>query len=194
MSETKFENAIRQFDDYNRSDPKVTDVHGKSMTDNLLYGLRMSEKLVEFEPMASEALRLAARCQHIGRWEIPRADFPLDRKGYLKWRSRLKLHHANIAGEILKKAEYDPTTINRVKDLLMKKNLKQDHDMQTLEDIICLVFLQYYFDEFSGKHDDDKLVQILKKTILKMSDRGIAEAMKLPLSEKAKVTISKASS
>lgn len=194
MNKSRFENALRQFDDYNSGDNKVTNVNGRNVPDNVLYGIRLSEKLIEFAPTASEALRLAARSQHIGRWEIPRSNYPMDRNGYLKWRSQLKLHHANVAGSILKDAGYEEEIIKRVKDLLMKRNLKQDPEAQILEDIICLVFLQYYFDDFSTKHDEDKLVQILKKTLVKMSAGGIVAALKLPLSERAKSILEKASS
>lgn len=194
MNKSRFENALRQFDEYNSGDNKVTNVNGRNVPDNVLYGIRLSEKLIEFAPTASEALRLAARSQHIGRWEIPRSNYPMDRNGYLKWRSQLKLHHANVAGSILKDAGYEEEIIKRVKDLLMKRNLKQDPEAQILEDIICLVFLHYYFDDFSAKHEDDKLVQILKKTLVKMSAGGIEVALKLPLSERARSILEKASS
>jgi hypothetical protein len=154
----------------------------------------MSKKLVDFQPDASEHLRLAVRCQHIGRWEIPRTEYPIDRKGYLQWRTQLKMLHARIAGQILDETGYDNLTIQKVKDLLMKKHLKQDPETQVLEDVICLVFLQYYFDDFSMTHQEEKVVKILKKTIAKMSERGVEEAIKLPLSDRAKSLISKARS
>lgn len=147
----------------------------------------------EFEPDADEVLKLAARCQHIGRWEIPRSDFPMDRKGYLKWRSQLKIHHADVAAKILSEVGYEQDAVDQVQDLLMKKQLKQNPMTQTLEDVICLVFLEYYFDDFSKEHDESKLVEILRKTILKMSSKGVEEALKLPLSEKARDLIAKAS-
>jgi hypothetical protein len=193
MSKTRFEEAIRLFDVYNRNDPKIALINDREIPENVLYGWRMSEKLVEFEPDATEHLRLATRSQHIGRWEIPRSDYPMDRKGYLQWRSQLKLHHAKIASGILENVGYEKEVVYKVKDLLMKKHLKQDPETQVLEDVICLVFLEFYFDDFSEAHDEDKLVNILKKTIAKMSGRGVGEALKLPLSDKAKSLIAKAS-
>lgn len=191
-NQQKFELALQKFDEYNSSDPTSVKVEHREVPYNLLYGQRMSKMLVDYEPDANEALRLAARCQHIGRWEIPRKDFPMDRKGYLKWRSTLKIYHADISAKILKEVGYDDPTIQKVKDLLMKKRLKQDPDCQVLEDVICLVFLKYYFDDFSNEHEEDKLVNILQKTIKKMSERGVGEATNLPLSAKAKDLISKA--
>lgn len=191
---TRFDQAIQLFDEYNQKDPKKTSFDGNQVPENLLYGQRMTVKLSEFSPSASEHLQLAARCQHIGRWEIPRSSYPMDRKGYLKWRSQLKLHHANIASEILDPLGYDESTVSKVKDLLMKKQLKQNPETQTLEDVICLVFLEFYFDDFSLGHDEEKVVSILKKTIAKMSKEGIAAALNLPLSDRTKDFISKAQS
>jgi len=192
MSISKFDKACQLFDEYNSRDPKSTIIDGNEITESLLYAKRMSSKLLDFEPNASEQLRLAARSQHIGRWEIPRKDFPLDRKGYLQWRSQLKLYHAKLAASILEKCDYDELTIVKVKDLLLKKQLKQNPDTQTLEDVICLVFLEYYFDDFSEEHNEEKLVNILRKTIAKMSSKGVDAALLLPLSTKAKNLIGKA--
>jgi hypothetical protein len=194
MSTNKFDQAIQKFDDYNSNDPSKELVEGREVGNNLLYGQRMSKKLVDFHPDASECLRLAARCQHIGRWEIPRKDYPMDRTGYLQWRSQLKLLHAKIAGQILEEVGYDNESIEKVQALLMKKQLKQNPETQVLEDVICLVFLQYYFDDFSQSHDEEKVISILKKTIAKMSVRGVKEALKLPLSDKARALIAIASS
>jgi len=192
MSISKFDKACQLFDEYNSRDPKSTIIDGIEITESLLYAQRMTSKLLDFEPNASEQLLLAARSQHIGRWEIPRTDFPMGRKGYLQWRSQLKLYHAKLAASILEKSDYDELTIVKVKDLLLKKQLKQNPDTQTLEDVICLVFLEYYFDNFSEEHNEEKLVNILKKTIAKMSSKGVEAALLLPLSTKAKNLIGKA--
>lgn len=194
MNQTKFQHAIDLFDQYNSQDPKSSIVNGKEVPDNLLYAQRMLSKLMEFDSDASEHLQLAARCQHIGRWEIPRKDFPMDRKGYLQWRSQLKVYHAKIASEIMSQVGYDKDFISKVKDLLLKKQLKQNQETQTLEDVICLVFLEFYVDDFSDEHSEEKLVKILQKTMAKMSDKSIDVALQLPLSAKAKDLISKASS
>ena len=189
----RFNQAIQKFDDYNSKDPRSSVVDGEGIPYNLLYGQRMSAKLEEFAPASSEHLQLAARCQHIGRWEIPRMEYPMDRKGYLQWRSQLKILHGNIAEVILSKVGYEKEIIQKVKDLLMKKQLKQNPETQILEDVICLVFLEFYFDDFSLEHDDEKLVGILKKTIAKMSSKGVEKALELPLSDKAKDLIARAS-
>lgn len=190
---SKFEQAIYLFDAYNSNDPKTTLIDGKEVADNLLYAQRMSEKMEKYEPEASESLLLAARSQHIGRWEIPRSDYPRDRKGYLQWRSHLKIYHAKLAASIMEKVGYDELKISKVKNLLVKKQLNLNPEVQTLEDVICLVFLEFYFDDFSKEHDQEKLVNILRKTIAKMSSKGVQTALHLSLSKKAITLIKKAS-
>jgi len=184
--------AFREFDAANAKDPNTESFGGKTYPKELLYSMRMTEKLNEFEPHASEALQLTARCQHIRRWEIPREDYPMDRVGYLRWRQDLKKFHAEIAAEILEKVGYPEETTARVAFLLQKKKLKRDPETQTLEDVICLVFLQYYLEDFAQKHPEDKLVDILRKTWNKMSASGRDAAHKLPLSEKMFLLLDKA--
>jgi hypothetical protein len=145
----------------------------------LAYGRRMSSWLLRLAPDAPEPLRLAARAQHIGRWKRPRSDYPAGRDGYLKWRTDLARFHAETTAELLGKAGYDADTIARVGDLLQKKNLKRDPDTQTLEDAACLVFLETQFTEFSRRHPDEKVLDILRKTAAKMSPRGRTEAAAL---------------
>lgn len=187
-----FEKAIAAFDDYNRLDPNTEKVGEKFHPKELLYAQRMSKCLLNFMPDASEALQLAIRCQHIGRWEIPRDSFPRDRIGYLQWRNKLKVHHAEIAENILAQIGFDVETIERVKFLVQKKQLRHDDESQALEDVVCLVFLEYYLDDFAKDHDEEKVTGILQKTWNKMSERGKEAALSLPLSDISKSYISKA--
>lgn len=150
----------------------------------LLYAQRITSRLTDFAPDASEVVRLAARCQHIGRWEIPREKYPMDRKGYLQWRNEEKIHHARIAEKILSNTGYDQEIIEKVKFLVLKKELHSNADTQLLEDVVCLVFVEYYLDDFAAKHDDDKVVDILKKTLKKMSAAGKAALSRLNLTPK----------
>ncbi|NJO02146.1 MAG: DUF4202 domain-containing protein, partial [Bacteroidia bacterium] len=182
---TRFQEAIRRFDEANSKDIHQEIWQGQSFPKELLYARRMSECLAQFAPDASEALQLAVRCQHICRWEIPRSDFPMDRKGYNQWRSHLQVFHADKAATILREVGYDEEIIKRVKFLLLKKQLKRDAETQTLEDVICLVFLKYYFDDFARKHPEEKLIEILQKTWTKMSASGQEAAIQLSLSAHA---------
>jgi hypothetical protein len=139
-----------------------------------LYALRMVETLAKFEPLADEAQLLAARCQHFRRWDVPRANYPMDKKGYHAWRTFLYTYQASKAGELIRQAGYPDDFAQRVEDMVSKKNLKSNPDTQLIEDTLCLVFFIFYAGGFAPKFADDteKLLGIVKKTIAKMSERG----------------------
>jgi hypothetical protein len=188
----RFEQAVALFDTYNSNDPHREQTGDRDIPKEFLYAVRMTGKLNHYDPNAPEYVQLAARCQHIGRWEIARDAYPMDRKGYLQWRSQLAIHHAHIAEDILKESGYDVDTIEKVKALLLKKQLHQNPDTQLLEDVICLVFIEFYLDDFANQHNDEKVIDILKKTLKKMSSRAIQEAMKIHVTDHVKKLIAKA--
>lgn len=179
MTTTPFLNAITWIDAENAQDPNSEIDQFITYPKELLYSDRMYERLMDFEPNASEAVQIAAKAQHICRWKIARESYPMDRVGYLKWREDLKKFHAKTTAVILEKAGYDETFIARVSFLIEKKLLKKDEETQLLEDVICLVFLEYYLDPFVHKHDTEKLKNIILKTWNKMSDKGHQEALKI---------------
>ena len=185
MSQPNFKEAIEKIDRANAQDPNTETYQGKEYPKELLYSQRMTETLLSFEPNASEELQIAARAQHIERWKIDRNSYPMDRIGYLKWREELKKMHAEITADILNEVGYDDSFSERVSFLIKKKLLKKDEETQTLEDAVCLVFLQYYFEDFADKHSDEKIIDILQKTWGKMSDKGHKAALKLPLNNKS---------
>lgn len=175
----KYKTAIALFDQANSKDPFSEEADGKLYPKELLYAMRMSAQLEIFEPTASEVVKLAVRCQHICRWEIPRNQYEMTRIGYLKWRSELAKFHAQKAGELLQQAGYEAEVIAKVQFLLQKKQLKKNRETQLLEDVICLVFLKYYIDKFSKKYNEQKLIEILKKTWNKMSEAGQEAALEI---------------
>ena len=188
----KLSAAFRLFDAANSNDPNTETFEGKAYPKEVLYAQRMTETLMQFAPEASEAMQLTARCQHICRWEIPRDSYEMNRSGYLRWRQDLKKFHAEKASDILEKVGYDKDVIAQVRFLLLKKQLKKSEATQTLEDVICLVFLRYYFETFAKKHDEAKVVDILQKTWRKMSEKGQKTALQLPLSTDSLALVSKA--
>lgn len=149
----------------------------------LVYAERLTAWLLRLAPTASEALRLAARCQHICRWQIPRDTYPMDRPGYLKWRTDLKKFHAQKSGEILREIGYPEEMIVRVQELNLKKKFPNDPETQTLEDALCLVFLQFQFADLAAKTPPEKVVTALQKSWAKMSPGARAEALKLNYTE-----------
>lgn len=187
-----FSTAINSFDEANAQDPNKEIIGGKPYAKELVYASRMTDRLNQFEPDASEALKLAVRCQHICRWEIPRSSYEMNRVGYIQWRNDLKKFHATKAAAILKNTGYDEALINQVEFLVLKKKLKKNVETQTLEDVVCLVFLQHYLDDFSAKSESEKLMEIIQKTWKKMSEKGQKAALELKLSPNASALISKA--
>lgn len=189
-----FVNSIARIDAANAEDPRTESVGGVDRPKELVYSERMSAWIEKLDPNASEALRLAARAQHIRRWEIPRSDYPMDRAGYYKWRTTLYKFHARKAAEILREVGYDVECIARVESLLQKKNLKTDPEAQMLEDAACLVFLESYFAEFAdrGDIDEEKMIDILRKTWRKISERAHEFALGLPMPAAARTLVERA--
>ena len=158
----------------------------------LAYARHMSTWLEKLAPGASEELRLATRCQHLRRWSNARSAYPEGKVGYLRWRKESSIAHAALAGEILAQAGYDAPAVQHVQSLVKKERIKHDAEAQLLEDCACLVFLQYEFAEFARKHDEAKLVDILRKSWSKMSARGRAAALALDLSRHLRLIVDKA--
>ncbi len=187
MEPNRLLRTIQKIDLHNEQDPNLVSHNGQQVAKELLYSQRMTEMLEQFEPNASEYLQLAVRAQHIQRWKIPRDSYSMDKKGYLIWRTELKQMHAELTALIMRENGYQDHEIAHTSNLINKKKLKTDPEAQALEDVACLVFLAYYFDEFIAKHEaeEEKIIDILQKTWKKMSERGHTAALKLPLSAKA---------
>jgi hypothetical protein len=178
---SQFDTAIALIDDANARDPNMIGADGSDHPAELIYSQRMSETLARVYPQASPELQLAVRAQHLKRWTLPRADFPMDRKGYHAWRNAAKAMHAQEAGGILTKAGFEADRIARVQALIRKERIKRDDEAQSLEDVACLVFLEHYFSAFAMKHDREKLIGIVRKTWSKMSEKGQEAALKLQM-------------
>lgn len=178
----RYETAIARFDEANGADPNRERAEDGEHPRELLYARRMSAMLERYAPDAPEAVRLAARCHHLRRWEIPRASYPMDRAGYKEWRTRLMRFHADLAGSILRDVGYDDEMVGHVQALVRKEGLKVRPETQLLEDIIALVFLESYLAEFVARHaeyEEARLIDILRKTAQKMSARGREAALTL---------------
>ena len=184
MTKKRLRAVFELIDQANAEDPNLENDDGKSVPKELLYGQRMTEMLEDYvDNRPTEALAIAVRAQHICRWQIPRESYPMDRTGYLKWRTDLKKFHADKTSSLMQQLDYGIETIERVSFLLQKKQLKRDTSTQTLEDIVCLVFLKYYFEDFAKKHNDEKIIDILQKTWRKMSEKGQKKALELSFSD-----------
>jgi hypothetical protein len=185
---SRLDDAMARIDAVNAEDPRRED----GEPSELVYARRMSAWLERLAPDASEELRLAVRAQHIARWRLPRDRFPEGRAGYKRCRSECARMHADIAGGILEQVGYDGAAVARVRALITKQRLAQDPEVQTLEDVACLVFLEHSFAGFARKHEREKLVEIVRKTWGKMSERGRAAAAALGLSPELAAVVAEA--
>jgi len=189
---TKLEQAFMLFDQYNQQSPEKITWKGEHYPSEYFYALKLYEWVKNLDQHASEALLLASRCQHIGRWEIERKTYPEGRVGYLTWRSDLAKHHAQKAIEIMNSLNYDADIIAKVREIVLKKGIKRDRDVQTIENALCLVFLEFQYDDLLQKHSEEKMISILQKTWTKMSEEGQQVALTLPYSDKGKALLNKA--
>jgi hypothetical protein len=150
----------------------------------LVYADRMEAWVARLVPNASPSLRLAARAQHLERWSVPRASFPLDKPGYHAWRRSLYAKQAGRARELLLQAGVSPAEADEVAVWVSKTGLKTNAGTQALEDAACLVFLENEIGAFAAQHADyprEKFVDILRKTWRKMSSRAQEFALGLDL-------------
>lgn len=189
---TKLTQAFKAFDNYNQKDPHVFTWDGLSYPQEYFLALKLYEWVLKLNPEADEELLLASRSQHIGRWEISRENYPDGREGYLKWRKDLALFHAEKASSIMKEVGYDDEQITRVKQIILKQKLKVDADVQTMENALCLVFLEFQYEEFYPKHLPEQMINILRKSLLKMDSHGHKFALGLKYSEKGLTYINEA--
>ncbi len=176
----------------NAEDPNRLEHRGESQPKEALHAAlatRWVETLID-EP--SEALLLAARGHHLRRWQLPRSDYPEGRVGYLQWRRELQERHARETSAIVAEAGYDAATAARVSDLILKRGLGRDPEVQALEDALCLVFVETQLAAFAPRHAEDKVVEILVKSLRKMSPAGRAAAGDLALDADARALLERA--
>lgn len=182
MPSDRLQRVLQAIDAANAQDPRGYEAP---------YSQWLTGWVKRLDPQASEELLIAGHGQHIRRWEIPREKYPADRKGYLQWRETLKGFHAEQVGKIMREAGYAEPSIEKTARIILKKNIR-DPESQTLEDALCLVFLEHQFADLNRKEPEEKMLEILRKSWRKMGKKGRAEALKLPLSDPEKALLQKA--
>ncbi len=191
----RFAKTIAGFDQLNADDRRREFVDGIARPREVVYSERMSACLARLYPQASESLRLAARAQHICRWQIVRQDYPVGRDGYNAWRAACRGHHTALATSVMRECGYAEAECARVASLIAKENLKRDPDSQALENVVGVVFVEYYLAAFVEGHadyDEAKLLGILRKTMRKLDGVGHAAIHSLALPEPMRRLVSAA--
>jgi len=196
MTSEKLNNTLSAIDEINSQDPNTIIFDGCTYAKELIYGQQMSNCLNLYWPDANEVLQIAVRAQHIKRWQSKRTDFKAGKAGYYQWRIGQGKFHAELAASIMIDCGYTPEQSEQCASVLRKENLKTNSDTQTLEDVACLVFLMYYFDEFATKHieqdNEAKIVRIVQLTWGKMSDEAHDIALSLTLPDHLGAIVAKA--
>lgn len=192
MTNTKYDVALASIDQAHAQDPRKILINGQQESFELHYSQKMTQYLEKRYPQAPDTLRLAIRAQHLRRWEVPRESYAMNKQGYYGWRTSLKKRQADLACQICLDSGFSKEDAERVAALIRKDDLKNDEETQVLEDVACLVFLDEQFEEFEKLHDEEKIVNILRKTWSKMSERGHDLALEISMSERAKSLVMKA--
>lgn len=191
--DTRFAGAVAAIDAANAEDPNRLVVEGTPRPKELVHAELVTGWVRRLRPDASEELLLAARGHHFRRWTVPRASYPSGRAGYLKWRRDLHDRHARELGELLAEHGYSPPVVARVGAIVRKERLRHDDEVQTLEDALCLTFLQTQLGDVAARLDDeDKMASILAKTAAKMSATGLAAAAELDLDDTGRALLRRA--
>ncbi|KAL4862050.1 hypothetical protein BDV12DRAFT_179381 [Aspergillus spectabilis] len=193
---TPFEKTLALIDAAHAQDPNLTTP--PNSTNPIPYELHYANKMTKYlslrSPTASETLRLAVRAQHLKRWEVPRADFPATKIGYHSWRSHLAKRQAEIAKQLCVEGGVGEDIGERVASLIRKEGLRggEDEEVQVLEDVACLVFLEDQLEGFQEGYEEEKVIGILRRTWAKMSDKGRELALGMELGGKSAELIQKA--
>ncbi len=188
----RFGAAIAAIDRANADDPNVITVDGVARPKELVHAERMTAWVRRLDPGADEAQLLAARAHHLRRWQSPRTGHPEGRAGYLRWRSAQRKRHAAEVAEILLAVGYDDELVGRVRAIVTKTGLARDRDVQVHEDALCLVFLETQLEGVTDQLGEDKVVDVLVKTLAKMRPEGIAAAIELPLDARGRRLLERA--
>jgi hypothetical protein len=181
VDDARFGRAVAAIDAANAADPNEIVINGQRRPKELVHAELVTNWVVRLDPDADEALLLAARAHHLRRWSIPRASYPEGRAGYLKWRRTLHDQHAREVAEILDAVGYDEPTTARVQQLVRKRGLGSDADVQVLEDALCLVFIETQLHDLAARLEPDKLVDVVEKTAKKMSAHALELALGLDI-------------
>lgn len=175
MNQEKLKQALALIDQANSADPNTDHADGRAWPKELLYSQRMSDILRRYAPEADAAQQIAIHAQHIERWKSPRSDYPMNRNGYLQWRTHLYAFHAETVASILQGLGSDEQTIERVRQAVGKRAVKRNPDTQLLEDVAAMTFIEHYMLDFAARHpeyDEEKWIDIIRKTWKKMSLGG----------------------
>ncbi|MCB0977850.1 MAG: DUF4202 domain-containing protein [Acidimicrobiales bacterium] len=192
VEDARLASALSAIDEANAEDPERIDFDGEARPKQVVNAERASFWLRRLVADPSPDQEIAARAHHLRRWELSRADFEEGRAGYLRWRTEQKRRQVAAVTDILTKVGYEADFVGRVADIISKKGLGTDPEVQAHEDALCLVFLELELDDLASRLGDDRTVEILTKTLGKMSDAAVGVAVGVELSGHARSLLNRA--
>jgi hypothetical protein len=192
INDELYEIALTEIEKAHSQDPSKEDMNGSLFPSELLYSKRMLSMLAMVSPDNSNTLKLAVQCQHLKRWNIPRANHPFTRRGYHHWRREVMEYQLEQTRLLLTDAQINNEDISWILNALKNQGDKSIPESQIIMDTACLVFLKWYMEPFARKHENEKVSDILKKTMRKMSETGLNLISKLNLPASTQHVLSKA--
>lgn len=191
-NDARFTQALDKIDQANRQDPRTEMVDGTPTPRELIFSQRVYDWVVKLVADPSEELRLAARAHTLGRWRIPRDQYPMTTIGYHQWRGALANLHADEAASILGEIGYPADEIQTVRNFITKANWPADTEACALEDADCLVFLETKMPNYVDTWEESKAIHILQRTFKKMTPESRALVNELELSDSVRELVNKA--
>ena len=185
----RYDAAVAAIDAANADDPTVVEVRGQRVALALVHGQLAAEWIGKLVDEPDETLTLAARAHHLRRWELPRDSYPLGRAGYLRWRRDQKARHARDVAAILQSCGYETSEVEAVQRLIRRESVD---GAQAVEDAACLVFIETQLGSIAERMDHDLLIEVIRKTARKMSDRGLELVASIPLGDAEKSLLKQA--
>jgi len=190
--EARLAAAMAAIDEANQEDPHCLEIDGVQRPKELVHAEMMTAWVRRLDPDATEAQLLAARAHHLRRWVVPRNTYPEGRAGYLRWRADQKKRHAIEVAEILHRFGYEQAVVERVQQIVRKEGLRHDPDVQVHEDALCLVFLETQLSATTARLGEQPMMEVLVKTLAKMSDAGKQAASTLSYEPSMAVLVQRA--
>jgi len=192
LQEARFRAAVETFSAIGDNDPAKVDDHGELIPRQIAEARRLSYWIGRLENQPSPALSLAIHCQHLRRWAYDRSAFPKGRTGYLAWRKDAASKSAEEAARILAGLGFERSLIEHVVRIVTKQGIKTDRDVQTMEDALCLSFLEIDAAAFAQKHAEVETLRVLRRTWSKMSEAGRQLALELTLDPRVQDLLTRA--
>lgn len=177
--------SLAALDAANALDPTVVVHEGVERPKELLHAEVAHRWLLRLDPSADALQQLAVRAHHLRRWVEPRSSHPEGRAGYLRWRAAQKRRHAEEAAAILAPLGWADDELAEVGRLVRKEGLGSDERVQHHEDALCATFVELQLDEVAGRLGEARTVEVVRKTLAKMSDEAIAAVGELALPARA---------